>query len=126
MSRWTISPRARIGAAAARCGTRLRRCRRWLRHAHAALPRCWMEPLQARVLWSAAPSSLSTGLIDGAGAGAAAWDVALIDRTLPDQAILRRALEPGGHVILYDGRHDSAADVLLRAARWAESSGATI
>src|SRR5689334_5541178 len=68
---------------------------------------CRMEPLLPRVMWSAAPSPAVTGV---AGAGGA--DVVLIDRSLPDQAVLRRALEPGGHVILYDGQRDSAGDVL--------------
>src|SRR4051812_20502728 len=82
---------------------------------------CRMEPLPPRVMWSATPSHITTDLNGGGGA-----DVVLIDRSLPDQAVLRRALEPGGHVILYDGRRDSAADVLARVTRWAETGGATI
>jgi hypothetical protein len=55
-----------------------------------------------------------------------AWDVALIDSTLPDRAALVRAMVPGGHVILFDGRHDTAADVLARTIQWAQRSGASI
>src|SRR4051812_26263998 len=79
-----------------------------------------MEPLPPRVMWSAAPSS------PAAEVARAGWDVVLIDRSLPDQAVLRRALEPGGHVILYDGRRDSAGDLLANVTRWAEAGGATI
>ena len=35
------------------------------------------------------------------------WDVALIDKTLPAQNILARAMTDGGRVILYDGRLES-------------------
>src|SRR3954471_17756312 len=67
------------------------------------------EPLERRVL-------LSSG-----------WDVALIDKTLPAENILERAItEPGGRVILYDGDHESAHAVISRVADWAEQSGCKI
>src|ERR1051325_9147253 len=53
-------------------------------------------------------------------------DVALIDSTLAHEQLLASAMNPGGHVIVYDGRHDSAADVLGKVAEWAEENGAKI
>ena len=54
--------------------------------------------------------------------GPGGWNVALIDRALPDKAVLVRAMQPGGHVILYDGAHESADQVLARLIDWAEKS----
>jgi hypothetical protein len=56
----------------------------------------------------------------------AGWDVTLIDSTVADQAVLRRALVPGGRVILYNGKRDSAAQVLNRVTDWAQETGSTI
>src|SRR5439155_18109650 len=53
-------------------------------------------------------------------------DLALIDGTLPHENLLASAMLSGGHVIVYDGRHDSAADVLNRVTSWAEENGAKI
>src|SRR5215211_7435411 len=69
----------------------------------------WLEPLERREVLSSA-----------------AWDVVLIDNTLPDPAALVRALEPGGRVILFDGKQETAADALSRAADWAEHADAQI
>src|SRR5688500_11959588 len=71
------------------------------------------ETLESRLTFSAGPLS-------------AGWDVVLIDSTLPDQAALTRALVPGGHVILYDGRNESASQVLERVADWAEQTGSRV
>jgi len=53
-------------------------------------------------------------------------DIALIDGTLAHEALLASAMNPGGQVIVYDGRHDSAADVLGRVSAWAKENKATI
>src|SRR5688572_19388527 len=77
---------------------------------HSAPTGWWLEPLERREVFSSSPG----------------WDVVLIDSTLPDRAALVRALEPGGRVILFDGREDSAGDVLARAAGWAQEAGTKI
>ena len=61
-----------------------------------------LEPLEARYCFSAATAE----------------SVVLIDRTLPNNSVLTRALVPGGRTILYDGAHESAADVLTRTAKY--------
>ena len=67
-----------------------------------------LEPLERRRL-------LSSG-----------WDIALIDKTLPAQSILERAMSAGGRVILYDGQRETPHDVLSRAVGWAEANGCKI
>src|SRR5215213_4406870 len=54
------------------------------------------------------------------------WDVALIDKTLPAEGVLERAMLPGGRVILYDGDHESPHEVLARVTAWAEAGGCKI
>lgn len=54
------------------------------------------------------------------------WDVALIDKSLPGEAILERAMKTGGRVILYDGQTESAHEVLTRVSDWAAQSGGAI
>jgi Domain of unknown function (DUF4347)/Concanavalin A-like lectin/glucanases superfamily/Domain of unknown function (DUF2341) len=49
--------------------------------------------------------------------------VVLVDRNLPDSALLARAVSPGGRVFLYDSTHESAAGVLSRVVTWAEAAG---
>src|SRR5881394_4476533 len=73
-----------------------------------ARPSFMLEPLEQRFVMSAG------------------WDVALIDSTLSQQDLLARAMLPGGHVIVYDGQRDSAADVLGKVSQWAEANGAKI
>src|SRR5438552_2007787 len=69
-----------------------------------------LEPLEARYCFSAV----------------SAESVVLIDRTLPNDSILARAIVPGGKTILYDGAHESAAEVLARTTKWAEVAGIKI
>jgi len=57
-----------------------------------------LETLEARYCFSAATAE----------------SVVLIDRTLPNDSLLTRAIIPGGKTILYDGAHESAAEVLAR------------
>ena len=49
-------------------------------------------------------------------------DVALIDSTLPDYNLLRSAISANSKVIAYDGKHDSAAQVLGKLAAWAAAA----
>ena len=56
----------------------------------------------------------------------AGWDVALIDRNLPNVSILERAMLPGGHVITYDARSESPNQILDRVISWAQSTGSKI
>src|SRR5438874_815846 len=69
-----------------------------------------LEELEARYCFSAATAE----------------SVVLIDRTLPNDSLLTRAIVPGGKTILYDGAHESAAEVLTRTTRWAEVAGVKI
>ncbi len=54
------------------------------------------------------------------------WDIALIDKTLPAEHVLERAMVGGGRVILYDGRRESPHEVLSRVLEWADDSGCKI
>src|SRR5690349_12785773 len=83
-------------------------CARSLRGPDAVPQRCPIELLEGRALLSAG------------------WDVVLIDRNLPNESILQRAMLPGGHVITYNSRTESPNEVLGRVISWAESSGARI
>jgi hypothetical protein len=56
----------------------------------------------------------------------ASLEIALIDSALPHDDLLAAAMLPGGHVIKYDSRHDSAADILNRVSEFAGASGAKI
>ena len=69
-----------------------------------------LEPLEARYCFSAATAE----------------SVVLIDKALPNDSLLTRAIVPGGKTILYDGAHETAAEVLARTTRWAEVSGIKI
>src|SRR5437667_9896311 len=69
-----------------------------------------LEELEARYCFSAATAE----------------SVVLIDRTLPNDSLLTRAIVPGGKTILYDGAHESAAQVLARTTQWAQDSGIKI
>src|SRR5881392_1377071 len=69
-----------------------------------------LEELEARYCFSAATAE----------------SVVLIDRTLPNDSLLTRAIVPGGKTILYDGSHESAAEVLARTTKWAEDAGIKI
>src|SRR5262245_1425609 len=60
------------------------------------------------------------------GVDASGETVVLIDKNLPKQGLLTRAIVPGGKTILYDGAHESAAEVLARTTRWAEVAGVKI
>ncbi|HEV8291537.1 MAG TPA: DUF4347 domain-containing protein, partial [Tepidisphaeraceae bacterium] len=73
-----------------------------------ARPSFLLEPLEQRRVMSA-------GL-----------DIALIDSTLAHEDLLASAMNPGGHVIVYDGQHDSAADVLKKVTDWANANDAKI
>jgi hypothetical protein len=83
-------------------------CARMLRGPATGQTRCPIELLEPRALMSAG------------------WDVALIDRNLPNESILERAMVPGGHVITYDGRTESPNQVLDRVIAWAGSTGSKI
>jgi hypothetical protein len=54
------------------------------------------------------------------------WDIALIDKNLPGEAVLERAMKPGGRVILYDSENESAHEVLSRVVEWVDQSGGAI
>src|SRR3954463_14723520 len=69
-----------------------------------------LETLEARYCFSAATAE----------------SVVLIDKTLPNDSLLTRAIVPGGKTILYDGARESAAQVLERTTKWAEVAGIKI
>ena len=54
-----------------------------------------------------APGRCPIELLEPRALMSGGWDVALIDRNLPNESILERAMLPGGHVITYDGRTES-------------------
>ena len=70
-----------------------------------------VEWLEARYLLSAAPSG---------------WDVALIDRTLPQSRMLINAALGNTRVITYDGAHDSPQNVLDRVIQLSDAGGIRI
>src|SRR3954471_16172623 len=52
--------------------------------------------------------------------------LALIDSSLPHDDLLASAMVSGGHVIVYNGQQDSAADVLGKVTSWAQHNDAKI
>lgn len=54
------------------------------------------------------------------------WNVVLIDSTLPDVQALARAFAGERHVMLYDGNHENATQVLQRVTQAASSAGRRI
>ena len=76
--------------------------------------------------WSSALELLEGRRLCAADGDVTSWDVALIDRTLPDHAAIVRAIQPGGKVFLFDGQSESAEQILTRVATWAESTGSRL
>ncbi|MFO0909864.1 MAG: DUF4347 domain-containing protein [Isosphaeraceae bacterium] len=69
----------------------------------------------------------SPGVV-GAAASSLRWpvDVVLIDGSLPDESVLEWAVRPGAVGFVYDGRTDSADQVLAQVSRWVETYGEQI
>src|ERR1035437_9758176 len=64
----------------------------------------------------------AAGVTPGRVADRMGENVFLIDRHLPDSALLVRAVSPGSRVFVYDSARESAVDVLSRVVTWAEAA----
>ena len=89
----------------------------------AATPSAAMQGRGAVAPWSFQDAGRATQPPQGPGWGV---DVVLIDTSLADEAVLEWAVRPGAVGFLYDGRTDSANEVLSRVTHWVEAGGATI
>jgi hypothetical protein len=94
--------------------------------------------LEDRTLFNASPMALvqgnpspTGGSVSGTAtvspaAEAHGIDVVLIDSNLANSNLLAQAAAPGDKVILYDGVHESASQVLATVENWAKSTNSEI